>query len=155
MLVEFHKEVTDDAIIEMSDVMRREEKADFDAAFDSVLDGLIQCTRVTTNYDLGMVTVDGKLLAIYGCAVGWLDDCGNPWLVLAEDSEMFALPIIRHCRRIVQEWASEFKLLCNFVPAEDEAAIKMLQMIGFQFLNEQVEEEGFVRLPFYMVGGKA
>lgn len=77
--------------------------------------------------------IDGKVGAIWGCGGSYLGSTGQPWLLTSPEVEKVSpLYFARVYQKEVFKMLTLFPVLVNYVAADYEKAIRLLQIIGFQ-----------------------
>lgn len=77
--------------------------------------------------------IDGKLAAMWGVGGTLMGQVGNPWLMTTD--EVYKIPPLLFARTYQHEVLRMLKLfpvLTNYVDADYEAAIRLLDIIGFK-----------------------
>jgi len=84
--------------------------------------------------------VDGVPCIIFGCFGG------TPWLLATPLIQTIGVRFIRGSKAIVDQWLDQYKVLENYVHADNEISIQWLKWLGFS-LEETiiVNDEKFIR----------
>lgn len=93
--------------------------------------------------------IDGKLAAIWGLGGTPMGHVGQPWLLTtAAVNRVSPLQFVRIYQQEVETMRGLFPVLVNWVDARYNAAIRLLDIIGFQLGDPQnlgVNNEMFIR----------
>ena len=76
---------------------------------------------------------------------------GIIWMVATDKlfaNKKYRIQLIRKCREWVESLLKKYKVLYNFVYAENDSAIKWLKSLGFTFIQYH-EKYGMQNKPFY------
>lgn len=75
---------------------------------------------------------DGVVIALFGCP-RWsvLGEGGVPWMLGCNRVLEIPTVVLRHNKRFVEQWRSEFAYLSNHVDARNEVSIRWLRWLGF------------------------
>lgn len=83
--------------------------------------------------------VDGRVAAIWGCAGCYLGSTGQPWLLTSPEVEKVSpLYFARLYQREIYKMLNLFPTLTNYVAADYEKAIRLLQIIGFEIGEPEI-----------------
>ena len=88
----------------------------------------------------------GEVIALFGVSDG--PDMGIPWMLASDEIMKHPRHLVDGCRRWVSEMLPRYRLLVNYVHAENATAIAWLQHIGFT-IGTLVEDFGVAKAPFY------
>lgn len=99
--------------------------------------------------------IDGTLSAIWGVESTPVNSDGRVWLVLSQHAIKHPMTIIRQARRELTHLAGTKSCLTTTVIADDEPAIRLAIMLGFQVENDPeglpaMDREGRNRLMRYL-----
>ncbi len=100
------------------------------------------------------VKVDGDLCCIFGVVPGKIDArVGVPWMLCTDEIERHPTWILRLGKSIIHEWRNQYALLCNYILADNEAAVRWLEWLGFTLNDpEPFGPDGALFHYFYMRG---
>lgn len=77
--------------------------------------------------------IDGRVGAVWGLGGGALGDTGRPWLMTTTEAvKISPIAFARIYRAEVRKMLNLFPHLVNYVWAEHKAAIRMLEVCGFE-----------------------
>lgn len=76
--------------------------------------------------------INGKIAAICGLNGSIFCDTARPWLVLTDEVKEYPLRVAFSYRRELNEMSKMFSILEEWVPDDNEASIRMLQIMGFK-----------------------
>lgn len=129
-------------IDQMANRMRLEEQEDFKRVYGTVWEGLMECCLQSTG-ELTTVLIDGELAAIFGVRAHWGGGgaFGMPWLALTQHAERHPLTVYRTAKQEMKRMVDVYAFMHNFVPADDEPAIRLLERLGFR-VHKQVNDDG-------------
>lgn len=97
--------------------------------------------EIDSGYEILSGTVDGMVGCIFGCrddgknAYGLRE--GRPWMVATTLIELHPFPFLRHAKRHVEKWRSEYAILSNHVHVNNDKAIQWLMALGFDICEAQ------------------
>ncbi len=74
--------------------------------------------------------------AMFGVAPSFIPWVGIPWLLATPRIEKARIPFLRQSRDFVDEMQSRFKVLENYVSAENRVSLKWLNFCGFTIGGE-------------------
>lgn len=108
----------------------------------------IMVTALRVSNKAWTIMLEGKPVAMFGVAGrGLLSNTGVPWLVGTHDLEMFQKAFLRGCKSYIQEMASGYNKLENYVDARNFRAITWLRWLGFTI--EKPKPYGVLQKPFH------
>lgn len=144
--ITYAREITENDINEMAERLRVPERDDLARSYFPVQSGMLTCW-VASKY-ARVIRVDGSPVAMFGIAED--DDGVNvPWLIMTTDALMERpIRIMREAKTKLAEIRREFPgKMANFVPADDEQAIQMIEALGFTVKRDvEIERDGW---PYY------
>lgn len=89
-------------------------------------------------------------MAMFGVACARaLTFTGSPWLLTSHAMPRYSKTFLRGSKIFVEEWASEFPVLRNFVDVRHRRAIRWLEWLGFEVDRSREVLMGPGRSPFY------
>lgn len=95
-------------------------------------------------------TVDGRPVCLFGVAPrSLLSDVAAPWLLGTDEIASHAWAFLRRNRAVLARWRAQYRRLENLVWADNDAAIRWLDWLGFT-LGELLEINGVIWRPFAM-----
>lgn len=78
-------------------------------------------------------TIDGHPVCAFGLGIGCnLAETAMPWLLTTDAMRLHAPAFLRRNRQMVARWSAEWRVLENYVSAENGRAIKWLGWLGFE-----------------------
>ena len=99
-----------------------------------------QAAIVCGNVSPHIALVDGVPCIIFGCTRG------TPWLLATPLIQTIGVRFIRGSKDFVDEWLDQYKVLENYVHADNEVSIQWLKWLGFSFKETViVNDEKFIR----------
>lgn len=75
--------------------------------------------------------INGKVSAIWGCYGVLFADTGQPWLIVAPSVEDYPFRTAFIYKKELEKMQELFPILEEFVPADNEKSIRLLQLMGF------------------------
>jgi len=103
-----------------------------------------------------VIEVDGSVEGVFGVS-DHSDGVGVPWLIASDALfEKYARTFAKHSKLVTSRLFKPYDLLFNFVLKDNEASIKWLRFLGFQFFEKDwhFRPGGPPFLLFYKVGGE-
>lgn len=94
-----------------------------------------------------IVDDDGSVIGVFGVAVN--GPYAHPWLLAKEQLDKHSRQFIRECRPIVDRWAMQYPILCNYVSSKNEVCHRWLRWLGFDIHSENPVILGDPEVPFY------
>ncbi len=79
--------------------------------------------------------LDGRIVAMFGCAHGFMPGVGAPWLVTAPEIERVKLRFIRQSRPYVREMLGRYPILSAYVYRGNKPLIGWMRWMGFEFMD--------------------
>ncbi len=76
--------------------------------------------------------IEGKIAAIWGISGSMLAETGRPWLIISPDVKKSPLRVAFVYRKELNNMLKLFPILEEFVPADNEPSIRMLELMGFK-----------------------
>ncbi len=133
--------------------------------FKFVVDNMRVMDKIEAMYQTGMSPEDALSFTFMGSEINMAiaDDNDQPiglagvqkdgciWCVATDDlydNKKYRIQLIRQGREWVDNLLGSYKILYNYVYAENTSAIKWLKSLGFTFVNLH-EEYGQQKKPFY------
>ncbi len=133
--------------------------------FKYVVENMREMDRLETNYQTDMTPEDALSFTFLGSQINMTiasdDDepiglCGVfkdgcIWCIATDelfDNKKYRIQLIRQGREWVDNLLESYKILYNYVYAENTSAIKWLKALGFTFVNLH-ESYGYQKKPFY------
>lgn len=90
--------------------------------------------------------VDGKVAAMWGVGGSYMGETGQPWLLTSEEvNKISPLKFARIYQKEVMKMRKLFPHLENYVSADYEAAIRLLDIVGFSLGEPQKIGSGMFR----------
>lgn len=115
--------------------VRKEDEREIEATTGmSVIDSLRGIVDLCPDAQVGLlVTKEGvwELLGMYGIQDHG-DQIGSPWMIGTDAIEEAGFEFARRSREQVDAWKRRFKLMWNWVHAENETAVEWLESLGFE-----------------------
>ena len=93
-----------------------------------------------------VVVNNNKPVAMFGVVPE--GDLGLIWFLGTDELKDLSLPFLKECRDVVRMFSKKYKVLGNFVFAENDLHIKWLRWCGFKFINLH-KRFGYEQKPFY------
>ena len=106
----------------------------------------LQFTYVCSNINMAIADDNDKPIGLCGVVSG-----GVIWMVATDklfENKKYRIQLIRKGRKWVESLLKKYKVLYNFVYAENDSAIKWLKSLGFTFIQYH-EHYGMQGKPFY------
>ena len=106
----------------------------------------LQFTYVCSNINMAIADDNDKPIGLCGVVSG-----GVIWMVATDklfENKKYRIQLIRKGREWVDNLLKSYKVLYNFVYAENTSAIKWLKSLGFTFIKYH-EQYGIHGKPFY------
>ena len=133
--------------------------------FKFVVENMREMDRLETYYQTDMTPEDALSVTFLGSQINMTiasdDDepiglCGVfkdgcIWCIATDelfDNKKYRIQLIRHGREWVDKLLESYKILYNYVYAENTSAIKWLKALGFTFVKLH-ESYGYQKKPFY------
>ncbi|MEO1029596.1 MAG: hypothetical protein AAFX02_11145 [Pseudomonadota bacterium] len=83
------------------------------------------------NAEVGLI--DNEAVVLFGAApIGMINRAATPWMVGSNKLERYPITVLRHNRRIIDRWTSQFDHLFNYVDTRNEVSKKWLKWLGFK-----------------------
>ena len=76
--------------------------------------------------------INGKIAAICGLSGSIFSDTAKPWLILTPECKKYPLRVAFAYRKELNEMSRMFEILEEYVPEDNEASIRMLELMGFK-----------------------
>ena len=76
--------------------------------------------------------LDGKIVALFGCAPGFVPGMGTPWLVTAPEIESVKLRFIRQSRGYVREMLDRYPVLSAYAYRGNKPLLGWMRGMGFE-----------------------
>jgi hypothetical protein len=108
---------------------------------------LIRSLSVSQMAWTGMI--DDQPVCMFGVVpVSLLGEIGRPWMIGTTmlDEPLISIIFLRRCKKCVREMLKPFRLLENYVSADNATAIEWLKWLGFRIWDAQ--KMGPYRMPF-------
>lgn len=150
--IRYDRDLTEYVVDEIASTLRLAEREDILRSYPTVATGIMTCW-LASHY-ARVVWVGDSPVALFGLARD-PDGVDVPWLLMTTTAMMEKpFRIVREARRKLAEirkysankWA-------NFVPAEDEPAISMIEALGFQVHRDvEIKRDGWPYYYFVMEG---
>ena len=126
--------------------MREEDK--LEAYYQSGQEPLqaLQFTYICSNINMAIADDNDQPIGLCGVVSG-----GGIWMVATDklfENKKYKIQLIRKGREWVDNLLKSYKILYNFVYAENTSAIKWLKSLGFTFIQYH-EKYGMQNKPFY------
>lgn len=144
--ITYCREITESDINEMAQSLRIPERDDLARTYSPVQNGMLTCW-VASKY-ARVIRVDGTPVAMFGVAEDE-DGVNVPWLIMTTEALMERpIRIMREAKQKLSEIRQQFPgKMANFVPADDEQAIHMIEALGFTVRRDvEIERDGW---PYY------
>ena len=144
-------EMTNEDLVELSEVMRDEDRAEVYAATGedalTVLREMLSVSRDTYTFR----SPDGsELLCCMGIRPATaLGGTAMPWFLSSVYLPKYPRELLAHSRAAIGVWKQEYNVLVNFTDARYTKAIRWLSKIGFTI--HPPAPYGFSQLPFHRV----
>ena len=106
----------------------------------------LQLSYMCSNVNMAIADDNDQPIGLCGVVSG-----GVIWMVATDklfENKKYRIQLIRKGRKWVEGLLKKYKVLYNFVYAENDSAIKWLRALGFTFINYH-EEYGIQGKPFY------
>jgi len=106
----------------------------------------VQFTYICSNVNMAIADDNDHPIGLCGVVEG-----GVIWMVATDklfENKKYKIQLIRKGRKWVDNLLKKYKILYNFVYAENHSAIKWLKALGFTFIKYH-EHYGIERKPFY------
>ena len=106
----------------------------------------VQFTYICSNVNMAIADDNDHPIVLCGVVEG-----GVIWMVATDrlfENKKYKIQLIRKGRKWVDNLLKKYKILYNFVYAENHSAIKWLKALGFTFIKYH-EHYGIERKPFY------
>ena len=106
----------------------------------------VQFTYICSNVNMAIADDNGHPIGLCGVVEG-----GVIWMVATDklfENKKYKIQLIRKGRKWVDNLLKKYKILYNFVYAENHSAIKWLKALGFTFIKYH-KHYGIERKPFY------
>jgi len=84
------------------------------------------------------VFVNGKVVAIFGLGGTFLGKNGNPWFVASPMVEDYPMKLAFRYRSELKNMLKYFPILEDWVDAKDKKTIRLLEILGFKFMEEKM-----------------
>ena len=111
----------------------REECAELHGSAERLPSKLRQCWLASSGYRF-TVFLKGQRLAVFGVAKpALLGGKSRPWMIAACDKKPHARFVLQCGKNAVAIWRTEFEFLENYVSIKQEATVRWLKRLGFQF----------------------
>lgn len=91
------------------------------------------------------VFINGEIAAIFGISGVMFGQTARPWIAMASEADDYPMRVAFAYRRELKAMSGMFPILEDFVEENNEKAIRMLQLMGFQVENN-VLMHGDVRM---------
>ena len=86
--------------------------------------------------------IDGKVAAIWGVYGVLFADTGEPWLIVAPSVEDYPFRTAFIYKKELQKMQEMFPVLEEYVPANNEKSIRLLELMGFKVSKNKVAVAG-------------
>lgn len=84
--------------------------------------------------------IDGDPAVLFGC------NNGVPWMLATDDIKKIGVQFILGSRDYVMRWLEQYKVLTNYVHADNQVSICWLKWLGFNMMETVlVNNEKFIR----------
>ena len=106
----------------------------------------LQLSYMCSNVNMAIADDNDQPIGLCGVVSG-----GVIWMVATDklfENKKYRIQLIRKGRKWVEGLLKKYKVLYNFVYAENDSAIKWLKSLGFTFIKYH-EEYGIQGKPFY------
>ena len=106
----------------------------------------LQFTYICSKVNMAIADDNDQPIGLCGVVEG-----GVIWMVATDklfENTKYKIQLIRKGRKWVESLLKKYKVLYNFVYAENDSAIKWLKSLGFTFIKYH-EEYGMQNKPFY------
>ena len=106
----------------------------------------LQLSYMCSNVNMAIADDNDQHIGLCGVVSG-----GVIWMVATDklfENKKYRIQLIRKGRKWVEGLLKKYKVLYNFVYAENDSAIKWLKSLGFTFIKYH-EEYGIQGKPFY------
>ena len=106
----------------------------------------LQLSYMCSNINMAIADDNDQPIGLCGVVSG-----GVIWMVATDklfENKKYRIQLIRKGRKWVEGLLKKYKVLYNFVYAENDSAIKWLKSLGFTFIKYH-EEYGIQGKPFY------
>mgnify|MGYP001240023044 FL=1 len=106
----------------------------------------LQLSYICSNVNMAIADDNDQPIGLCGVVQG-----GVIWMVATDElfsNKKYKIQLIRKGREWVDNLLKSYKILYNFVYAENDSAIKWLKALGFTFIKYH-EEYGMQGKPFY------
>ena len=106
----------------------------------------LQLSYMCSNVNMTIADDNDQPIGLCGVVSG-----GVIWMVATDklfENKKYRIQLIRKGRKWVEGLLKKYKVLYNFVYAENDSAIKWLKSLGFTFIKYH-EEYGMQNKPFY------
>ena len=106
----------------------------------------LQLSYMCSNVNMAIADDNDQPIGLCGVVSG-----GVIWMVATDklfENKKYRIQLIRKGRKWVESLLKKYKVLYNFVYAENDSAIKWLKSLGFTFIKYH-EEYGIQGKPFY------
>ena len=106
----------------------------------------LQLSYMCSNVNMAIADDNDQPIGLCGVVSG-----GVIWMVATDklfENKKYRIQLIRKGRKWVESLLKKYKVLYNFVYAENDSAIKWLRSLGFTFINYH-EKYGIQGKPFY------
>lgn len=83
--------------------------------------------------------INGKIAAITGLSGSVFGNTAHPWLILTPECKEYPLRVAFAYRKELNEMSRMFDILEEFVPADNDTSIRMLQLMGFHVDKNKIK----------------
>ena len=83
--------------------------------------------------------INGKIAAIFGLSGVMFGDTGRPWLILTPETREHPFRVAFIYRKELNKMQEMFPILEDWVPADNEASIRMMELMGFKVSRNEIK----------------
>lgn len=131
-------------IRELGDTIREGDRREIESYGFSHHKGLWRSFKGGLNNKTALI--DGRVAACWGCGGVYMGDKGQPWLLTSyEVYKISPLKFARIYQREVKNMLKLFPRLENYVDAQYDAAVRLLDIVGFTLEEPQALGNGLYR----------
>lgn len=95
-------------------------------------------TSIEATPEPWVVTLDGRIVAIYGVCPAPDYSFGMPWFLSTGEVSLFSKTFLKGSRKVIQRFHSEYEALSNITDSRHVVAIRWLKWLGFEFLPDPI-----------------
>lgn len=83
--------------------------------------------------------INGKIAAIWGLSGSVFSDTARPWLIMTPETKEHPMRVAFRYRKELENMLKMFPILEDYVPADNEASIRLLEIMGFKVSKNKIK----------------